>query len=151
MTKKKVSDDEILQGRIDQITALVKAAVPDADPNLYGDPWSGFGGATWAPARDANTDYSRWGTWEVWEQSRIGKIDPMTIGPIATGAWVAWDTVTNTCHVGNRKDMPSKRQAELMAAINNGDKPTRVVYKDGAAEASEIDSGEALRWAQRQL
>jgi hypothetical protein len=146
-----MSDDEIMQGRIDHIAALVKAAVPDADKSLYGDPWSGFGSATWAPARDPSTDYSRWGTWEVWEHCRIGPVGPGLIGPMATGAWVAWDTVTNTCQVGGRGDMPSKRQAELMAAAHNAGKPTRVVYRDGSAEASTIDTEEARRWAQKQL
>lgn len=146
-----ISEDEIMQGRIDQITGLIKAAVPEADPSLHGDPWAGFGSATWAPARDANADYSAWGEWEVWEHCRIGKLDTMTVGAIPTGAWVAWDTVTNTCQVGNRGDMPSKLQAELMAAINNKGKPTRVIYKDGTFEASSVDTEEAQRWAQRQL
>jgi hypothetical protein len=146
-----ISDDEIMQSRIDDIAARIKAVVPNADPSLYGDPWSGFGGATWAPARDAKTDYSQWGTWEVWEQCRIGRVSEMAVGPIATGAWVAWDTTTNTLHAGTRGDLPSKRQAELMAAMGNAGKPTRVVYKDGSFEPSTVDNEEARRWAQRQL
>jgi hypothetical protein len=145
-----MSDEENMQSRIDEIAGLIKAAVPNADKSLYGDPWSGFGSATWAPARDKNTDYSQWGRWEVWEHCRIGRIDEMTVGPIPTGTWVAWDSKANLCQVGNRDDMPSKRQAELMAAMSNKGRPTRIVHKDGSVESSAIETVEAQHWAARQ-
>lgn len=139
--------DETIASAIAEVERKILAAVPGAE--VTGNPFEGYATATWAPARDANTDYSGWGTWEVWEHCKIGRLDEMTIGPIATGAWVAWNSRTRESQVGNRGDLPSRTQAEMMAVLNNREKPTRVVHADGTTFASTIEFGEAKSWVDR--
>jgi hypothetical protein len=118
----------------------VQAEIRKWDPMAAtGHPMESLGGATWAPARDAATDYSRWGDWEAWEHCRIGQTERATVGPIPTGAWVAWNAVTKETLLGNRTDMPSRIQAETVATLFNKGMPTRIVFRDGTAEASAVD------------
>jgi len=95
------------------------------------------GGAVWSPLRNPKGDYSKWGVCEVWLNCRIGKINECTTGPIPTGDWICWNTVTG--HIMgfvNKQALSAQQQAEIFAVLQNNGKPTRVVNPFGSVTQS---------------
>jgi len=100
-----------------------------------------YGSATWAPVRGSG-DWSEWGDWEAWEECEIGQVTPTAIGAKPTGGWIVWHAPSGQ-QFGFARDATNGRvKAEMLAVVQNGGKPTRVVLANGDAAASELVFGE---------
>jgi len=98
------------------------------------------GGATWAPVRDPNGDWSAWGDWECWEECSIERVNGgAAVGPVPTGVWLTWHAPSKQVFGTPPGTTNARKKAEMMAVIQNAGKRTRVVPAGGDASASELD------------
>jgi hypothetical protein len=96
------------------------------------------GGGTWWPVRPSDFDDSAWGAWEAWEFMKIGELPNGAVGAIPTGEWIAWNSKTGA-HLVCSAALNARFTAERVCVLNNHGAPTRIVFKDGAAVASDVD------------
>lgn len=100
------------------------------------------GSASWAPVR-AEGDWSAWGAWEAWEECSIERVNNGTaVGPVPTGGWIVWHAPSGQQFGFPRAATNGRKKAEMMAVVQNGGKPTRVVTASGDAVASSLEFAE---------
>jgi len=122
----------VMEGEIENKVAAGEITAEAAGfARLILNDWDLPGGATWAPVRDQNRDWSRWGAWEVWRECKIAPFPSGAVGAQETGAFVAWDSRTK-----QQLGFDTQTKAEMFAVLQNDGKPTRIVAFDGSQVAS---------------